>query len=96
MPDYGLWLKALCVSRSVLQDVYIKQIRCIMEYACPVWSANLTKAESIQIERVQKAALVIILDRQYNSYEEALDILEYESLETRRKSLNLRFAKILH
>ena len=86
-------LKALCVSKSVLLDVYFKQIRCIMEYACPVWTANLTKAESIQIERVQKAALAIILDRQYNSYEEALEILECESLENRRKTINLRFAK---
>ena len=86
-------MKALGVSRSVLLDTYFKQIRCIVEYACPVWSGNLTKSESSQIERVQKAALAIILGRQYTKYEEALVTLECESLVNRRKSLNLRFAK---
>ena len=49
-------LKALGVNKSVLLEVYVKQIRCIVEYASPVWSGSLTKCQNNQIERVQKAA----------------------------------------
>ena len=38
-------------------DVYCKQIRCVLELAVVVWTPGLTKAESYQIERVQKCAL---------------------------------------
>ena len=86
-------LKALGVSQSVLLDVYAKQIRCIAEYASPVWSGNLTKYESNQIERIQKAAFAIILGKQYSNYNGALNVLEFESLENRRRAINLRFAK---
>ena len=35
-------------------------IRPILEYACPVWHAGLTKGESDIIEKIQKRALKII------------------------------------
>ena len=81
------------VSTSLLLVVYIKHIRCIVEYASSVWSGSLTKIESNQIERVQKAAFAIILGSQYTNYNEALVTLESESLTERRKIINLRFAK---
>ena len=86
-------LKALGVNKSVLLEVYVKQIRCIVEYASPVWSGSLTKCQNNQIERVQKAAFAIILGRQYTNYNVALNVLECESLESRRTVINLRFAK---
>ena len=86
-------LKPLGVSQSELLDVYEKQIRCIVEYASPVWTGGLTKHEVIQIERVQKAAFTIILGNRYSSYSKALATLNRPALESRRKEINTRFAK---
>ena len=86
-------LKALGASSDELLDVYEKQVRCIVEYASPVWTGGLTQDETNQIERVQKAAFAIILGSSYNCYMEALATLGSESLETRRKAINLKFAK---
>ena len=76
-----------------LLDVYIKQCRCVLELAAPVWSAGITVAKSKQIERVQKAAFSIILGNSYVSYEQALAELKMDTLEERRKSLCIKFAK---
>ena len=43
-----------------LVDIYIKQVRCTLELAVPVWSPSLTKGQSAQIERVQKSACAVI------------------------------------
>ena len=86
-------LKLLGASSDELLDVYQKQVRCIVEYASPVWTGGLTQDETNQIERVQKAAFAIILGSSYNCYTEALLTLDSESLETRRKFINLKFAK---
>ena len=45
------------------------------------------------IERVQKVALRIILQENYEDYQTALSITALESLKIRRKDLCLRFAK---
>ena len=60
--------------------------------AVPVWQPALTNHDRAQIERVQKTALSIILGKNYGSYRNALDILEMDTLEERRKSLCLKFA----
>ena len=78
---------------NVLLDVYEKQVRCMVEYAIPVWSGNLTKAENRQIERVQRAAFSVILGSQYGCYENALNILKSSTLEDRRNAINLKFAR---
>ena len=59
-------------SRDDLIEVYTKQIRSISEFAVPVWNSSLTGDEIISIERIQKSALHIILDEDYNSYNSAL------------------------
>ena len=74
-------------------DVYEKQVRTVLEMAVPVWQPALTQQESIQIERVQRCAFYIILGTGYKSYEQALDLLEYETLYERRISLCEKFAK---
>ena len=55
-------LKNLGASDLDLLDVYQKQIRCTVEFAVPAWAGNLKQHEVIQIERVQKAALVTIFE----------------------------------
>ena len=85
-------LKKLNCPTEDLVDAYIKQVRSIMEMACPVWHPALTKADSTALERVQKSALAIILGENYCSYSSALDALQLESLEERRSHLCLKFA----
>ena len=74
-------------------DVYYKQIRCVLELAAVVWTPGLTKAESYQIERVQKCALHVILGDDYESYDQATTILAVEKLHERRMKSILSFAK---
>ena len=67
-----------------LLDVYVKQCRCMLELAVPVWNPAVSKNEVSQLERVQKTALAIILGKNYTSYQEALKDLKLASLEDRR------------
>jgi hypothetical protein len=39
-----------------LKDVFIKQVRSVLELAVPAWDPRLTQSDSIDIERVQRAA----------------------------------------
>ena len=41
-------------------DVFVKEIRLILEMAVPVWHSGLTKKQSADIESVQKTAMKII------------------------------------
>ena len=50
-------LKSLNCPSDQLVDSYVKQVRSILEMACPVRHSALTKAESKALERVQKSAL---------------------------------------
>ena len=54
-------LKNLGAQEEPLIDVYTKQICSVLELAFPVWHSSLTLANRFSIERVQKAALDVIL-----------------------------------
>ena len=56
-------------------------------------ASSVTAGESIQIERVWKSALRIILSDKYHSYNYALEYLELEALNSRRDRLCLKFAE---
>ena len=86
-------LKPVGASAHELLDIYDKQIRCMVEFAAPVWTSGLTHAEISQIERVQKAAFAIILGKKYTSYNKALTFFNRTTLETRREDMNLKFGK---
>ena len=53
-------LKKLGANTIDLVDVYVKQIRSILEFAVPVWHPSLTNEDRLKIERVQKYAFCII------------------------------------
>ena len=76
-----------------LFDVYIKEVRSILEYAVPVWHPGLTRKQSSEIEAVQKTAFRIILRQRYSDYNSACAFFKTQSLEERRQQLCLRFAK---
>ena len=85
-------LKNLGAKESDLVEVYVKQIRCVLELAVPAWQSSITKEEKINIERVQKSACHIILGVSYLSYQSALEYLGLDTLETRRVKLTYKFA----
>ena len=86
-------LKKLGASKPALVDVYYKQCRSVLELAVPAWAPGLTKIEVNQLERIQKSACAIILGDSYRSYKSALQKLEMETLESRRKEICLTFGK---
>ena len=53
----------------------------------------LTIQNEKDLERVQKVALKIILDTNYKSYDNALNVLELDNLKDRRQHLSLAFAR---
>ena len=91
-----IWLlrrmKSRKLSAKQLLDVYQKEIRSIVEMAVPVWHSGLTKKQSRSIERIQKISFRIILDTKYQTYNNALVLLESETLEQRRRNLCKKFA----
>ena len=70
-------------------------VRTLAEYAAPVWHCGLTVNESITLERIQKRACKIIVDKHYSSYDEALQECGLDSLTDRRDQLSLNFLKSL-
>ena len=82
----------------MILDVYLKEIRSVLELAVPAWHSGLTKKQSADTERVQRVSVSIILTDcktglcEY-SYNMALVILDIEPLEVRREQLCKTFAK---
>ena len=76
-----------------LKDVYVKQVRSVLELAVPAWNGDLKHYDKQNIERVQRTALNIMLGERYHSYKTALDTVGLESLVTRRHNLCLKFAR---
>ena len=76
-----------------LKKIYLTYIRTHCEQSSTVWHSGLTELNKSDLERVQKVALKIILKDKYINYENALMVLDLESLEQRRNELALTFAK---
>ena len=73
-------------------DVYIKEVRSILELAVPVWHSGLTNQQTADIERIQKIAFRIILQDKYGDYKSACKLLSAQTLEQRRVKLCSKFA----
>ena len=80
-------------NKEDLLQIYKTFIRSRLEFACSVWHSSLTKNNEMDIERVQKSAIKIILKDKYVGYEKALKLVNLESLHDRREKLCLKFAK---
>ena len=79
--------------RRILTQLYFTHIRCRLEQSAVLWHSSLTIKNIVDLERVQKAAVRIIIGRGYESYSETLKYLNIETLFDRREKLCLRFAK---
>ena len=76
-----------------LVNIYVLYVRSILEQSCQVWSSSLTVENFHDLERVQKNALKIILQEDYENYSSALTITGLDTLFTRRDDLCLKFAR---
>ena len=52
-------LKGMGASVDDLKDVFIKQVRSVLELAVPVWNAAIRQEEKRDIERVQKLLYIL-------------------------------------
>ena len=91
-------MKVLDVEPSIICDVYVKEIRSLLELAVPAWHSGLTKKQTADIERVQKVAVKVILSDCNNgisdlTYDMAMAVLTLEPLQARRDKLGVTFAK---
>ena len=80
-------------NKQHLKQVYMLQVRCKLEQATPVWHHSITQSENTSLERVQRAAVRVIMGDSYKNYNDALEVLKMDSLEKRRDKLTLNFAK---
>ena len=83
--DFGM-------SEDEMIEIYILYIRSVVECSAVVWHSELTAADRLSIERVQKVALRIILKEGYEDYEHALEVSGLTSLNDRRTKLCKQFA----
>ena len=66
-----------------LKLIYMLQIRSKLEQSAVVWHSGLTQKNRMDLERVQKSALKLILKERYLNYKNALVVMGMDSLEVR-------------
>ena len=65
----------------------------VLEQSCVVWGGMITTENKKDLERTQKNFCKLVLQESYTTYKNALISLCLETLEKRRKTLTLNFAK---
>ena len=86
-------LQSFGATKEEMVHIWILFCRSVLEQSCVVWGTNLTKENIEDLERTQKSFSKLILKEKYQDYENALILLNLDSLETRRKHMCLKFAK---
>ena len=86
-------LVKLGFSDKFILEVYMKEIRSILEYCVPLWNGSITKKESEKIEKIQKSVLKLLLKNEYTSYSQACKQYNLEKLYMRRQKLCVKFSK---
>ena len=86
-------LYSFAVPREDLVEIYILYIRSVLESSAVVWHSSLTLGQELELERVQKVALKIILKGEYQTYDDALLKCNLLTLSERRTQMCLVFAK---
>ena len=81
------------VPRSDLLEIYILYIRSVLENSATVWHSSITQGQEMEIERLQKVALRVILKNNYLDYSSALETCSLPTLKERRITLCKFFAK---
>ena len=76
-----------------LKNIYLTYVRSILEQSAVVWHSSLSSKNRRDLERVQKAAVRVILQEKYTNYKQGLKYLRMDTQEKRREMLCLKFAK---
>ena len=76
-----------------LKSIYLTYIRSVLEQSAVVWYSGLTVKNRRDLERVQKAAVRVILKVKCTTYKEGLKQLKIGTLDQRREQLCLKFAQ---
>ena len=76
-----------------LMHIFKSQVRSVLEYCSTVWHSSLTESDSKDIERIQKAAVKLMMGKNYEGYSNSLKFLKLDSLQERREKNALNFAK---
>ena len=63
---------------SDLKLIYNSKIRSILETSCVVWHSSITLKQRSMLERLQKSAFRVILKNSYESYENALKVMNMD------------------
>ena len=83
-------------TREEMVHLWILYCRSVLEQSAVVWSSSLTQENKDDLERMQKSFAKLVLKDEYkdddNAYENALLVLNLESLEKRRNHLYSSFA----
>ena len=85
-------LKVVKLDPKTILEYYCKEIRPLAEHGVAIWNSGLTKSQIMELEKIQKVALKIILGDQYHGYDTACTKFNIEKLSTRRKNLCINFA----
>ena len=59
-------------SKEDLKMIYTTYIRSVIEQSAVVWHSSLSAKNRKDLERVQKAAIKVILGRKYSTYTKAI------------------------
>ena len=78
---------------SDLKAIYTAFIRSKLDHSSVVWHSSISKKNRKQIERIQKAAIRVILKNKFDNYDEGLKFLNIDSLDERREKHSLKFAQ---
>ena len=62
------------------RQIYILYVRSILEQSCVVWNSSLSEENIEDLERVQKAAVRVMLGQKYTKYEDRLEILNLKRI----------------
>ena len=84
-------LKYVGTSTEDLVDIYLLFIRSCAEYCSVAFHSSLTKSQSVDIERIQRTSLRIILGDMYIDYPIALEMCNLKTLFERREKKRLDF-----
>ena len=86
-------LQSFGASAQEMVHIWVLFCRSILEQSCVVVGTSLTQENKDDLERTQKTLAKLILREKYKNYDNALLLLNLDTLEKRRQDLCLKFAK---
>ena len=86
-------IQSFGASLEELVHLWIVYCRSVLEQSAVVWSSSLSEQNKIDLERTQKSFSKVALKNNYTEYESGLLRLNLETLESRRQTLCLKWAK---